>query len=66
MKIVIFKFFRLVFCTLLLLFTTHSMVVQAQASGGEGGGNVQSPVQVVVQIAVTAIVLRVLNSFDLP
>jgi hypothetical protein len=64
MKTITFKFFKLILCTFLLLATTHSMVAQAQV--GEGGGNAQSPVQVIVQIVITAIVLRVLNSFDLP
>lgn len=34
--------------------------------GGESGGNQQSPVQVIVQIAITAIILRILSIFRLP
>jgi len=49
-----------------MLGTTFATVAQAQTGGGEGGGNAQSPVQVIVQIILTAIVLRVLNAFDLP
>jgi len=38
----------------------------AQGGGGEEGGNVQSPVQVIVQIVVTATILKVLHTFNLP
>lgn len=61
-----FKFLRTLFLTALLFLTTHASVVQAQASSGEGGGNLQTPVQVIVQIVLTAAVLRILAYFDLP
>ena len=38
----------------------------AQAEGREGGGNQQSPVQVAITIAATAIVIRILHAFKLP
>lgn len=38
----------------------------AEGGGGEGGGNQQSPVQALVQIAIAAIVLRILANFKLP
>jgi hypothetical protein len=34
--------------------------------GGESGGNQQNPVQVIVQIAITAMILRILSMFKLP
>jgi hypothetical protein len=34
--------------------------------GGEGGGNQQSPIQAIVQIAISAIVLKILGRFKLP
>ena len=43
-----------------------SPVLAAYAGGSEDGGNAQSPVQVIVQIVVTAIVLKILSWFDLP
>jgi len=41
-------------------------VAQAQAAGVEGGVTAQSPLQVIVQIILAAIVLRAVNSFNLP
>ncbi|AFY96796.1 hypothetical protein Cha6605_5950 [Chamaesiphon minutus PCC 6605] len=38
----------------------------ALAEGSEQGGNQQSPLQVIVSIVITAIVLRVLRTFKLP
>jgi hypothetical protein len=38
----------------------------AEAGGGEGGGNQQSPIQAIVQIAIAAIILRILHTFKLP
>jgi hypothetical protein len=58
------KIFRLIFSTLLLLGTVFAAA--AQAASEEGGGNKQLPVQVIVQIVLTAIVLRVLGTFNLP
>lgn len=37
-----------------------------QASDGEQGGNAQSPAQVIVQIALTGIALKILSHFGLP
>lgn len=54
-----FKFF-----VLLLSFLSFSLPALAQA--GEGGGNAQTPIQVIVQIVVTAIILRILHTFNLP
>lgn len=55
-----FKIFFLVFLQFL------SISYPALAQAGEGGGNEQSPVQVIVQIAIAAIILRVLHAFNLP
>ncbi|MBF2028572.1 MAG: hypothetical protein IGS48_17710 [Oscillatoriales cyanobacterium C42_A2020_001] len=60
------KFLRTTLCTVLLLGTTHALVVQASAGGQGDSAPSQSPVQVVVQIVLTAIVLRILGRFDLP
>jgi len=60
------KFIKTAFISLLFLGTTFALVAQAQVAGGEGGGNAQSPVQVIVQVVVAAIVLKVLDYFDLP
>jgi hypothetical protein len=38
----------------------------AEGGGGEGGGNQQSPVQAIVQIAIAAILLRILRVYNLP
>jgi hypothetical protein len=59
------KVIKVFFTTLFFLGTTFSIVAHAQ-SGSEGGGNTQSPVQVIVQIIAAAIVLRFLHYFDLP
>lgn len=62
-----FKPVRMILISLLLLGTTLATVAQAQVGGGENAGSLmQSPVQVMVQIVVSAIVLRVLNQFNLP
>lgn len=59
------KFF-IVF-TLLTLFLSISYPALAQERGeGGGGDNRQTPVQVIVQIVVTAGILKFLNQFDLP
>lgn len=49
-----------------MLFLSISYPALAQTGGGEGGGNEQSPIQVIVQIVITAIVLRILHTFNLP
>lgn len=49
-----------------MLFLSISYPALAQVGGGEAGGNEQSPVQVIVQIVVSAIVLRFLHIFNLP
>ncbi|MDX2098945.1 MAG: hypothetical protein SFW36_14305 [Leptolyngbyaceae cyanobacterium bins.59] len=58
------KVLRVFLFSLLFLGTTFATVAYAQ--GGEGGGNAQSPVQVIVQIVVTAIVIKILDRYDLP
>jgi hypothetical protein len=55
---------RFKFVVLLILFL--SVASPAFAQSGEGGGNVQTPVQVIVQIVGTAAILKLLNKFDLP
>jgi len=60
------KFIKTASISLLFLGTTFALVAQAQVAGGEGGGNAQSPVQVIVQVVAAAIVLKVLDYFDLP
>lgn len=60
------KFIKTASISLLFLGTTFALVAQAQVAGGEGGGNAQSPVQVIVQVVAAAIVLKVLGYFDLP
>jgi hypothetical protein len=44
------------------------IVAPALAEGGssESDGNQQSPIQVIVQIVITAIILRMLSMFKLP
>ena len=61
-----FKPLRAAFCTAVLLNLVHAPNALAQASSNEGGGNLQTPVQVIVQIAATAVILRVLAYFNLP
>ncbi len=56
----IFKFF-----TLFISFLSIAYPVMAQETG-ESGGNAQSPVQVIVQVVITAIVLKILKNFNLP
>ena len=59
---------RFKFLVLLLLFLSISNPAIAQESSGKGGGgdNRQTPVQVIVQIVVTAGILQLLNKFNLP
>ncbi len=59
------KLLKIAVCTTLLLNTIYTSAALA-GGGGEGGGNAQTPVQVIVQIVVTAVVLKVLAYFDLP
>jgi hypothetical protein len=65
-KIMYLKPLRVIVIALLLLGTAYATVAQAGVGGGEEGGNAQTPVQVIVQIAVTAMVLRGLKYFKLP
>lgn len=60
-----FKIFRTATLTLILLGTTFATVAQAQGGGGDMAPS-QTPVQVIVQIILTAIVLKVLDRFGLP
>jgi hypothetical protein len=58
---------RFKFLILLLLFLSISDPAIAQENSDEGGGdNRQTPVQVIVQIVVTAGILQLLNKFNLP
>jgi len=60
---------RLSFLRILLgtfVYINVIFVDAAQASEGEGGGNAQSPAQVIVQVAVTGIVLKILDYIGLP
>jgi hypothetical protein len=50
----------------LVFMLCNTAPVLAEGGGGEGGGNQQSPIQIIVQIALTAIILRVLSIFKLP
>ena len=66
-KIMLARFLRIFLVTVLLLGTTYVTVVQASDGGGKSdAGYVQTPVQTIVQIAITAIALRMLQNFDLP
>jgi hypothetical protein len=52
---------------LIVFIVSISIAYPAVAEGGgEGGGNQQSPIQAIVQIAIAAIVLRILHAFKLP
>ena len=53
------------FLTFIIIFGISAPAL-AEGGGGESGGNQQSPVQVIVQIAITAIILRILSIFRLP
>lgn len=53
----------LVFLVILMSIAAPAL---AESGGGEGGGNQQDPVQIIVQIAVTAVILKVLSLFRLP
>jgi len=59
-------FFRLRLLILFLLFLSITSPALAQSESGESGGNTQSPVQVIVQVVVTAAILKILDKFDLP
>jgi hypothetical protein len=54
------------FKILLLFVMLSSTCYPALAEGGEKAGNQQSPIQVIVAIVFSAIVLRVLHIFKLP
>lgn len=61
------RFLRIFLVTSLLLGMTFATVVQASDGGGKSeAGYAQTPVQTIVQIVITAIVLRILDYFDLP
>jgi hypothetical protein len=55
---------RFKFLSTLLIFLT--IACPAWADGGEISGQQQSPVQAIVQIAIAAIVLRILRAYNLP
>lgn len=50
----------------LVLFLSIAAPALAESGGGESDGNQQNPVQVIIQIAITAIILKVLSMFRLP
>jgi hypothetical protein len=55
------------FILLLSFIVIFGIAAPALAEGiNESGGNQQSPFQVIAQIAVTAIILRILSFFRLP
>jgi hypothetical protein len=60
------KFLRIIIIAVLLLGTVYVATAQADVGGGEQGGNQQTPVQVLVQIAITAPVLWIFKYFKLP
>lgn len=66
-KIMLARFLRIFLVTILLL-GTYVTVVQASDGGGQSSdaGYAQTPIQTIVQIVITAIVLRILQQFDLP
>jgi hypothetical protein len=51
---------------MLLLLTSAAPALAEGGGGGDSGGNQQSPVEVIAQIVITAIMLRVLSLFKLP
>lgn len=51
---------------LLTLIIVATPALAEGGGGGESGGNQQNPVQVIVQIAITAIILRILSKYRLP
>jgi len=59
---------RIFLVTVLLLGTIYATVVQADEGegGGEGEAYKETPVQVIVEIVITGITLKILNKFDLP
>lgn len=57
----------LIILTLFTIFLSISYPALAQERGeGGGGDNRQTPVQVIVQIVITAGILKLLEQFDLP
>lgn len=54
------------FLTFIIILNIAVPALAEGSGGGEGGGNQQDPFQVIVQIAITAIILRILSMFRLP
>ena len=54
------------FLLTLIVFVSICYPALAEGGGGQDVGNQQSPLQVIVQIAIAAIILRVLRTFKLP
>lgn len=52
--------------SLVLLLSIAAPALAESGGGGEGGGNQQDPAQVIVQIAITAIILKILSMLRLP
>jgi hypothetical protein len=57
---------RFKFLLTLLIFLTIACPALADGGGGEGGGNQQSLVHAIVQIAISAIILKILSVYKLP
>jgi hypothetical protein len=52
--------------SLVLLISIAAPALAEGGGSGEAGGNQQDPIQVIVQIAITAVVLKILSMFRLP
>ncbi|WP_310489429.1 hypothetical protein [Chamaesiphon sp. VAR_69_metabat_338] len=51
---------------ILLMLASAAPALAEGGGGGDSGGNQQSPVEVIAQIVITAIILRVMSVFRLP
>lgn len=60
------KFLTIILVTCLLLGTIYADVVQADEGAGEEEAYKSTPPQVITEIAIAGIVLKVLSYFDLP
>ncbi|MBE9228698.1 hypothetical protein IQ264_25135 [Phormidium sp. LEGE 05292] len=60
------KFLTIILVTFLLLGTIYADVVQADEGASEEEAYKSTPPQVITQIAIAGIALKVLSYFDLP